>query len=116
MALATSLLFPFEAAPEAESAAPTCSPLGRELSRPRVPLWPPLVPLPVTFDAAPCADPGVPAAPGLPEGFAANVPRRLPPGVATGPVGDTGRMPTAISRPDDWLPPTPPTLGGGATG
>ena len=41
-------------------------------------------------ETAPVGDPGVPAAPGLPDGFAANVPRRLPPGAVTGPVGATG--------------------------
>src|SRR5882762_883025 len=102
---------------EAESAAPTCSPPGRELSRPRVPLLLPFTPLPDAFVPDPSAEPGVPAAPAFPEGFAANVPRRLPPGAATGPVGATGLIPSATSLPDALLPPTPPPmLGGGPTG
>src|SRR5712671_5783116 len=121
VALVISRVFPFpsEETVEAESAAPTCSPPGRELSRPRVPLLLPLVPLPDVFVPEPAADPGVPAAPALPDGFAANVPRRFPPGAATGPVGATGFSPSATSRPDDLLPlpPTPPpTVGGGPTG
>ena len=117
VALAISRVFPFDDAPEAESAAPTCSPLGRVLSvRPRVPLLLPFVPVPDAFVLDPEVEPGVPEAPGFPAGLAANVPRRLPPGVATGPVGATGLIPNAISRPDEPLPPAPPMLGGGATG
>src|SRR5208283_5296067 len=89
---------PFAGAPAtsrgspAGSIAPTCSPDGRELLRAlKTPLPFPRPPADLAFvsDLVPTKS-GVPEAFGFPFGFAANSPRRLPPGTGTGPVGATG--------------------------
>src|SRR5208282_550255 len=74
-----------------ESAAPTCRPGGRELllRALKPPLPSPRPPALFASDFDP-AKSGVPEAPSFPCGVAANVPRRLPPGTATGPVGAMG--------------------------
>src|SRR5271169_1247815 len=104
------------ASPAPESAAPTCSPAGREpLLCPLKPPPSPRAPEPFAPDFDPVKS-GAPEAPGFPFGSAANVPRRLPAGTAIGPVGATGCIPNAISRPAAPVPPAAVTLGGGPTG
>src|SRR5580658_3523234 len=68
----------------ASSAAPTCRPAGRAplLRAPRLP-----DPFASSFVPVTSGDPD---APGFPCGVAAKVPRRLPPGTVTVPVGATG--------------------------
>ena len=58
---------------------------------------------------------GVPGAPALPCGVAAKRPRRLPAGGSTGPLGDTGWIPSAMRRPPETATLEPGTAGGGGT-